>query len=133
MQFEASRIAVGGRQDSEAALLGASLIRRFADSGAAVFIVSALARQKNAAGRSSYDPETLTLSAFRDSSEIEFGLDNAYILAGGKEPHERTLKHLKARNDECRDIALEFDGAVQQFTGSFVDDIATRTEGWWPK
>lgn len=110
-----------------------SLIRRFADSGSCVFVVSALARQKNAAGRSSYDAETLTLSAFRDSSEIEFGLDNAYILAMGKEPNERTLKHLKARNGECKDIALEFDGAVQQFSGTFIDDIATRAESWWQK
>lgn len=110
-----------------------SLIRRFADSGSCVFVVSALARQKNAAGRSSYDAETLTLSAFRDSSEIEFGLDNAYILAMGKEPNERTLKHLKARNGECKDIALEFDGAVQQFSGTFIADIATRAESWWQK
>ena len=110
-----------------------SLIRRFADSGSCVFVVSALARQKNAAGRSSYDAETLTLSAFRDSSEIEFGLDNAYILTTGKEPNERTLKHLKARNGECKDIALEFDGAVQQFSGTFIDDVATQASGWWPK
>ena len=110
-----------------------SLIRKFADSGSAVFIVSALARQKNAAGRSGYEPETLTMAAFRDSSEIEFGVDNAYILAAGKEPHERTLKHLKARNGECRDIALEFDGAVQRFGGTFVDDIATKAESWWQK
>ena len=110
-----------------------SLIRKFADSGSAVFIVSALARQKNAAGRSGYDPETLTMAAFRDSSEIEFGVDNAYILAAGKEPNERTLKHLKARNGECRDIALEFDGAVQQFSGTFIDDVATKAESWWQK
>ena len=110
-----------------------SLIRKFADSGSAVFIVSALARQKNAAGRSGYDPETLTMAAFRDSSEIEFGVDNAYILAAGKEPNERTLKHLKARNGECRDIALEFDGAVQRFSGTFIDDVATKAESWWQK
>ena len=34
-----------------------SLIRKFADSGSCVFVVSALSRQKNAAGRSGYDAE----------------------------------------------------------------------------
>ena len=110
-----------------------SLIRKFADSGSCVFVVSALSRQKNAAGRSGYDAETLTMAAFRDSSEIEFACDDAFILTTGKEPNERTLKHLKARNGECRDIALEFDGAVQRFGGTFVDDIATKAESWWQK
>lgn len=110
-----------------------SLIRRFADAGSCVFVVSALARQKNAQGRSGYDAETLTMAAFRDSSEIEFGLDDAYILTTGKEPSERVLKHLKSRNGECRDIALEFDGAVQRFSGTFVDDIGSQAESWWPK
>ena len=108
-----------------------SLIRRFADAGSCVFVVSALSRQKNAQGRSGYDAETLTMAAFRDSSEIEFACDDAFILTTGKEPHERTLKHLKARNGECRDIALEFDGAVQRFSGTFVDDITTKAESWW--
>ena len=110
-----------------------SLIRRFADAGSCVFVVSALSRQKNAQGRSGYDAETLTLSAFRDSSEIEFGLDNAYILTTGKEPSERVLKHLKSRNGECRDIALEFDGAVQRFSGTCNGDNASEVGSWWPK
>lgn len=110
-----------------------SLIRRFADSGSCVFVVSALARQKNSKGQSGYDPDSLTMAAFRDSSEIEFGVDDAYILTTGKDPSERTLKHLKARNGECRDIDLEFDGAVQRFSGTFVDDIASQTESWWQK
>ena len=106
-------------------------IRQFADAGACVFVVSALARQKNARGQSGYEAKSLTLASFRDSSEIEFGVDDAYILTTGKDPAERTLKHLKSRNGECRDIALEFNGAVQRFTGTFVDDIASQAEGWW--
>ena len=108
-----------------------SLIRRFADAGSCVFVVSALARQKNSQGRSGYDAETLTMAAFRDSSEIEFGCDDAYILTTGKEPSERTLKHLKSRNGECRDIALEFNGSVQRFTGTIVDDVLSQPESWW--
>ena len=110
-----------------------SLIRRFADAGSCVFVVSALARQKNAQGRSGYDAETLTMAAFRDSSEIEFGLDDAYILTTGKEPSERVLKHLKSRNGECRDIALEFNGSVQRFSGTFIDDVAGEVGSWWQK
>lgn len=110
-----------------------SLVRRFADVGCCVFVVSALSRQKNSQGRSGYDAESLTMAAFRDSSEIEFGVDDAYILTTGKEPSERTLKHLKSRNGECRDIALEFDGAVQRFSGTFIDDVASQSESWWQK
>ncbi len=110
-----------------------SLIRRFADAGSCVFVVSALSRQKNAQGRSGYDAETLTLAAFRDSSEIEFGVDDAYILTKGKEPTERTLKHLKSRNGECRDIVLEFDGAVQRFSGTCNGDNASEVGSWWPQ
>ena len=110
-----------------------SLIRRFADAGSCVFVVSALARQKNSQGRSGYDAETLTMAAFRDSSEIEFGLDDAYILTTGKEPSERVLKHLKSRNGECRDIALEFNGSVQRFSGTFIDDVAGEVGSWWQK
>ncbi len=110
-----------------------SLIRRFADSGSCVFVVSALSRQKNSQGRSGYDAETLTMAAFRDSSEIEFGLDDAYIMTTGKESSERTLKHLKSRNGECRDIALEFNGSVQRFSGTFIDDVASQAESWWQK
>jgi replicative DNA helicase len=110
-----------------------SLIRRFADAGSCVFVVSALSRQKNSQGRSGYDADSLTMAAFRDSSEIEFGVDDAYILTTGQEATERTLKHLKARNGECRDIPLEFNGAVQRFSGTFVDDIVSQSESWWQK
>lgn len=110
-----------------------SLIRKFADAGSCVFVVSALSRQKNSQGRSGYDAETLTMAAFRDSSEIEFGTDDAYILTTGKEPSERVLKHLKSRNGECRDIELEFDGAVQRFSPTFTYDIASEAGSWWQK
>lgn len=110
-----------------------SLIRKFADAGSCVFVVSALSRQKNAQGRSGYDAETLTMAAFRDSSEIEYGTDDAYILTTGDEPSERVLKHLKSRNGKCRDIALKFDGAIQRFSGAMADDIGSPTEDWWQK
>ena len=109
-----------------------SLTRKFADAGSSVFVVSALSRQKNAQGRSGYDAETVTMASFRDSSEIEFGLDDAYILTTSEESSERVLKHLKSRNGECRDIALEFDGSIQRFSGA-VDVIASEVGSWWSK
>ena len=72
------------------------------------------------------------MASFRDSSEIEFGLDDAYILTTGEEPTERTLKHLKSRNGECRDIVLEFDGSIQRFSGT-VDVVASEVGSWWSK
>ena len=109
-----------------------SLTRKFADAGSSVFVVSALSRQKNAQGRSGYDAETVTMASFRDSSEIEFGLDDAYILTTSEESSERVLKHLKSRNGECRDIALEFDGSIQRFSGT-VDVVASEVGSWWSK
>lgn len=110
-----------------------SLIRQFADSGCCVFVVSALARQKNSKGQTGYQADSLSLASFRDSSEIEFGADDAYILATGKQGGERTLKHLKSRNGECRDIALEFAGAIQRFGGTFIDDVVSQSKSWWQK
>ncbi len=107
-----------------------SFIRQFADAGACVFLASALARQKDAAGRATFSKSAMTLSAFRDSSEIEFGVDDAYILTAGKDPTQRTLLHLKSRNGQCRDIELDFDGAVQQFSAALPVDGAAAA-AWW--
>ena len=109
-----------------------SFIRQFADAGACVFLASALARQKDAAGRATYRKSAMTLSAFRDSSEIEFGVDDAYILTAGKDPTQRTLLHLKSRNGQCRDIELDFDGAVQQFSAALPVDGAAAAAWWAP-
>jgi replicative DNA helicase len=92
-------------------------LRQFADAGAAVIVVAAVARQKDAKGRSSYGGDALTLASFRESSELEFGADDAFILA----PNEKaagivTLRHLKARHTEPRDLRLCFDRRCQRFT-----------------
>ncbi|QDT14604.1 DnaB-like helicase C-terminal domain-containing protein [Alienimonas californiensis] len=87
-------------------------LRRFADAGMAVVAVAAVARAKNDRG-SSYDG--LNLASFRESSEIEYGADDAFILAGKPGSPDRVLKHLKSRNGEPRDIPLRFEGAYQSF------------------
>lgn len=88
--------------------------RSIADCGAAVIAVSAVGRQKSSTGKSSYD--NLNMASFRESSELEYGADDAYILERSK--NAVTMKHLKARNSETCDIPLRFVGATQTFEPS---------------
>jgi replicative DNA helicase len=92
-------------------------LRQFADAGVAVVVVAAVSRQKDSRGRSSYGGDSLTIASFRESSELEFGADDAFILA----PDEKAegvveLRHLKARHTEPRDIRLRFDRRLQSFS-----------------
>lgn len=91
-------------------------LRQFADAGLAVIVVSAIGRTKDSKGRNSYDGEGLNLASFRESSELEFGADDAFILTPAGEGEEITLRHLKSRYGECRDLALAFDRVCQRFT-----------------
>jgi replicative DNA helicase len=95
-----------------------SYIRQFADAGTAIIVVAALARSKDARGRSSYG-EGLNLASFRETSELEYGADDAFILAPtdgeGDAPSRVALKHLKSRNGETRDVLLDFDRKRQRF------------------
>ena len=92
-------------------------LRQFADAGVAVVVVAAVARQKDSKGRSSYHQDALTLASFRESSELEFGADDAFILTpDGKDDDVVLLKHLKARHTEPRDLTLRFDRRRQSFT-----------------
>ena len=92
-------------------------LRQFADAAVAVMVVAAVARQKDKRGRSSYAGDALSLASFRESSELEFGADDAFILSPDKDQTDRvTLRHLKARHTEPRDIELRFDRKCQSFT-----------------
>jgi replicative DNA helicase len=92
-------------------------LRQFADAGVAVVVVAAVGRTRDARGRSSYAADALNLASFRESSELEFGADDAYILAPDKHDAELvTLRHLKSRHGEQRDISLTFDKARQSFS-----------------
>ena len=94
-------------------------LRQFADAGAAVFVVAAVARSKDRKGRSSYEGEALGLASFRESSELEFGADDVFLLTPG-DGARVTLRHLKSRNGEARDLPLAFDRRVQRFTPAGV-------------
>jgi replicative DNA helicase len=84
-------------------------------------VVSAVGRTKDKRGRSCYDGDGLNLASFRESSELEFGADDAYILVPDEDGGDYgtvqvTLRHLKARHTEPRDLPLRFDRRRQSFT-----------------
>lgn len=89
--------------------------RRMADCGAALVIVAAVGRQRDEKGRSGYGG--LSLASFRESSELEYGADDAFLLVRD-DPDEAarvTLKHAKSRHGEPLDIPLRFNGSLQRF------------------
>lgn len=101
-------------------------LRQFADAGVCVLVVAAVGRQKDSKGRTSYAADALSLASFRESSELEFGADDAFMLAPAETPGEVMLRHLKARNSGQKDIRLRFDGARQSFTPIESEPPASR-------
>lgn len=94
------------------------MIRRFASAGAAVVALSAVGRSRDASGRSTYAAGTMSLASFRDSGELEYGSDDAYVLAPVDDRDQSVvrLEHLKCRNGGQRSIDLRFDRPRQSFT-----------------
>jgi replicative DNA helicase len=114
------RIAPPGEHDTRRNSVDATMnyLRQFADAGVAVIVVSAVSRAKDAKGRSSYAGDGLNLASFRESSELEFGADDAFILHPDDDDAESELvklKHLKSRHGECRDLLMRFDRRRQTF------------------
>jgi replicative DNA helicase len=92
-------------------------LRRFADAGTAVLVISAIGRGRDSKGRASYAGDGLNLASFRESSELEFGADDAFILVPDDEGTGTVrLRHLKSRHGEAKDISLAYDGKLQRFT-----------------
>lgn len=113
------RIRAPGQHDDRRGSVDATMgyIRNFADAGVAVVVISAVGRSKDSKGRSSYAGESLSLASFRESSELEFGADDAFILAPTSNDDDETitLRHLKARHGETHDLTLQFDKPLQRF------------------
>lgn len=112
------RIAPPGIHGDKRGSIDASMnyLRQFADAGAALLVIASVGRTKDSRGRSSYDSDSLDLASFKESGELEFGADDAFILAPSKkEQGIRVLKHLKSRHGECRDLQLRFDAPRQLF------------------
>jgi len=89
-------------------------IRQFADAGAAVVAVSSVGRQKDKRGSSTYAGDSLNLASFKESGELEFGADDAYILAPDA-TGVHLLAHLKARHRRPENVYLKFSGSTQRF------------------
>ncbi len=102
-------------------------LRAFADAGVAVIVLSAVGRTKDKQGRSSYSGEGLSLASFRESSELEFGADDAFILTPVADS-EVILRHLKSRNGECLDLRLTFDKPLQRFTPIDAGNVTSNGE-----
>jgi replicative DNA helicase len=112
------RIAPPGVTGDKRGLVDATMsyIRQFAEAGVAVIVVSSVGRQKSNRGSSTYAGDSLNLASFKESGELEFGADDAFILAPCDVAGMVELKHLKARHTEQRDIRLRFNGRTQAFT-----------------
>ena len=93
-------------------------LRKFTDEGYAILAVAAVGRTKDTKGRSSYDANGLNLASFKESGELEYGADSAYLLCPDGDGETVTLRCLKDRYGEPRDIALHFDRPCQRFTAS---------------
>ncbi len=111
----------GDRRNSVNALM--DYLRRFADAGLAVLVIAAVGRTKDRQGRSSYDADGLNLASFRESSELEFGADSAWLLAPGKKDSGLVfLRCLKNRHGETEGLGLRFDKRHQAFTPEDATD-----------
>ncbi len=118
------RIAPPGDHADKRGAVNATMdyLRQFADNGTAVIVISAVGRTKDSAGRSSYSGEGMNLASFRESSELEFGADDAFILTADEDQDDAvTLRHLKSRHGECRDLPLTFHRKHQRFTSAGSD------------
>ena len=111
------RIPPPGEQSDRRGSVDATMnyLRQFADAGVAVVVVAAVSRTKDKKGRSSYAGDGLNLASFRESSELEFGADDAFILVPDEDSDDVILRHLKARHTEARDIRLRFERSLQRF------------------
>lgn len=130
------RIAPPGEHGNHKASVDAAMecVRRFADEGAAVVVVAAVGRSKNSSGQNAY--QNLNLASFRESSELEYGADDAYLLIrADKDADAVLLSHVKSRNGELKDISLRFIGANQRFDAlddaNLPDDLATAARAAW--
>jgi replicative DNA helicase len=113
------RIPPPEQQDTHRGTVNATMnyLRQFAETGVAVIVVSAVGRSRDHQGRNTYSGDVLNLASFRESSELEFGADSAFILCQGEADDDESvvLKHLKDRHGALDDIEAVFDRAHQSF------------------
>lgn len=107
------RFSAGDKDDRAKLDAVMGQVRLLANAGAAVVVISSVARQKSKTGSSTYGG--LTLAAFRGSAELEFGADSAYLLHSDPATGVARLECVKERFGRPRDIPLRFCGEFQRF------------------
>lgn len=122
-----------------------STARQFARAGWAVLALSATARTQTK-GKSSQDSQQLNQASFRDSSEIEFQADAAYLLRDMEKPGSRELIRttlidcVKNRHGErnCKLLAFnmpkscfELRAIDSEFAADFEDYSGTNISDPW--
>lgn len=94
--------------------------RALADDGAAVIVVSAMGRSKEANGSTGYGAG---MASFRESSELEYGADDAFVLEPKKGSDDVVeVKHHKSRYGQTQEVFLVFDKSIQRFTVDQPDE-----------
>jgi replicative DNA helicase len=96
--------------------------RALASADICVVLVSAVSRTTSKKG-GGYNAKELGMGSFRESSEIEYGCDDCFVMY--REDEQRAdsrdgqkivhLKHVKSRNNMQQDLRFGFDGAIQRF------------------
>jgi replicative DNA helicase len=130
------RIASPGEHGDRRGAIDATMdyLRKFAGAGVAIIVVSSIGRSKDSKGRSTYT-DGLSLASYKESGELEYGADDAYMLipsdddgSEGGSPSRVVLRHLKSRYGQAKDIELNFDGKHQRFTAAGSSGPAPRTD-----
>jgi replicative DNA helicase len=140
------RFEVGGRHNGLREKMNAmmSMLRQFASADVGVLAAAALTRSKDSAGRSSYDGRHLGMASFRESSELEYGCDDAFLLFpfGDDEDTEddgsvrrMMLAHVKSRDGELTSTSLQFHRRIQEFKalddGTPAPSVAAGVNSVW--
>jgi replicative DNA helicase len=136
-----------GMREKTSALM--AIIRQMAETGVCILAAAALTRSRDGKGRSSYEGQHLSLASFRESSELEYGADDAFLLYptdGTADPNDptrlMTLNHAKSRDGETKDTQLVFHRRFQAFKPGESWTIiakgsppspASRIKGGWKK
>jgi replicative DNA helicase len=113
----AQRFDFANRSNDQRAQTNAvmDVCRRIADQGRAVIVVSAV-------NRAGYSKDSAGLASFRESSELEYGADSAWLLINGEQDRDAVnLKCVKNRHGQLPEIPLRFDGAYQQFRDDLTE------------
>jgi replicative DNA helicase len=126
-----------------------SIMRQLADAGIGILAAAALTRSRDGKGRSSYAGQHLNLASFRESSELEYSCDDAFLLYpsdDGADPDDpiqlTTLAHVKSRDGETKSVGLQFHRRFQRFedAGPFImtakrasPSPAAQAKGSWSK